>query len=112
MNPNTKAWLNSVSRGAYFPILNNHGLRNHYRSGGTYHDPCDLGRHAGIYEEPRATIRKIAEDFVEMEHHHSQSLCCGAGGGVRGSYPAHSIEMARRRLAEAEALGPEIVLTE
>jgi len=78
----------------------------------TYHDPCDLGRHGGIYDEPRATIRKIAKNFVEMEHHQAQSLCCGAGGGVRGSYPANSIGMARRRLAEAEAIGADVVLTE
>jgi Fe-S oxidoreductase len=78
----------------------------------TYHDPCDLGRHAGLYEEPRETIRRIAPNFVEMEHHHAQSLCCGAGGGVRGSYPTNSIGMARRRLAEAEAVGADVVLTE
>jgi len=78
----------------------------------TYHDPCDLGRHGGIYEEPRTTIKKIADNFIEMEHHHAQSLCCGAGGGVRGGYPSNSIGMARRRLAEAEAIGADVVLTE
>lgn len=78
----------------------------------TYHDPCDLGRHAGIYEEPRRTIGRIAPRFVEMEHHHAQSLCCGAGGGVRASHPAHSIGMARRRLEEAEAVGADVVLTD
>jgi Fe-S oxidoreductase len=78
----------------------------------TYHDPCDLGRHSGLYEEPRETIRKIAPNFKEMEHHHAQSLCCGAGGGVRGSYPVNSVAMARRRLAEAEAIGADVVLTE
>jgi Fe-S oxidoreductase len=78
----------------------------------TYHDPCDLGRHCGIYEEPRQTIRKIAPNFVEMEHHHADALCCGAGGGVRGAYAKNSIAMARRRLAEAEACGAEIVLTD
>jgi Fe-S oxidoreductase len=78
----------------------------------TYHDPCDLGRHCGIYEEPRDTIRKIASDFVEMPHHHVDSLCCGAGGGVRGAFAKNSIAMARRRLREAEEIGAEVVLTE
>jgi Fe-S oxidoreductase len=78
----------------------------------TYHDPCDLGRHCGIYEEPRQIIRRIAPHFVEMAHHHAESLCCGAGGGVRGAYPKNSLAMARRRLKEAEDVGAEVVLTE
>ncbi len=78
----------------------------------TYHDPCDLGRHCGIYEEPRQTIRRIAPNLVEMAHHHADSLCCGAGGGVRGAFAKNSIAMARRRLQEAEDIGAEIVLTE
>ena len=78
----------------------------------TYHDPCDLGRHCGIYEEPRKTIRNIAPSFVEMVHHHADALCCGAGGGVRGAYAKNSVAMARRRLVEAEEIGAEVVLTE
>ena len=77
-----------------------------------YHDPCDLGRHCGIYEEPRETIRKIAPDFVELPHHHADSLCCGAGGGVRGAFAKNSIAMARRRLEDVEEAGAEVVLTE
>jgi Fe-S oxidoreductase len=78
----------------------------------TYHDPCDLGRHCGIYEEPRQTIRKIAPNLVEMQHHHANSLCCGAGGGVRGAFAKNSISMARRRLAEAAEIDAEVLLTE
>lgn len=78
----------------------------------TYHDPCDLGRHCGIYEEPREIIRKIAPNFVEMRHHHADALCCGAGGGVRGAFAKNSIGMARRRLEEAEEIGAEIIFTE
>jgi Fe-S oxidoreductase len=78
----------------------------------TYHDPCGLGRHGGIDEEPRETIRKIASNFVEMRHHHANSLCCGAGGGVRGAFAKNSITMARKRLEEAEEIGAEVVLTE
>ena len=78
----------------------------------TYHDPCDLGRHCEIYEEPRETIRKIAPNFVEMAHHHVDALCCGAGGGVRGAFAKNSIAMARRRLTEAEEIDADVVLTE
>jgi Fe-S oxidoreductase len=78
----------------------------------TYHDPCDLGRHCGIYEEPRDIIRKIAPNFVEMRHHHANSLCCGAGGGVRGAFAKNSITMARKRLEEVEEIDAEVVLTE
>jgi len=78
----------------------------------TYHDPCDLGRHCGIYEEPRETIRKIAPNFIELSHNRVNALCCGAGGGVRGAFPKNSIAMARRRLEEVEEAGAEVVLTE
>lgn len=78
----------------------------------TYHDPCDLGRHCGIYEEPRATIRRFAPNFVEMEHHHAKSLCCGSGGGARGAYPKNSVAMAKNRLAEALAVEADVLLTE
>ena len=78
----------------------------------TYHDPCDLGRHCEIFDEPREIISKIAPNFVELPHSRMDSLCCGAGGGVRGAYAKNSIAMARRRLEEVEEIGAEIVLTE
>jgi Fe-S oxidoreductase len=78
----------------------------------TYHDPCDLGRHTGIYDEPRKTIQKIAPNFVELPNHHADSLCCGAGGGVRGAYARNSLAMARRRLEQVEEVGAELLLTE
>jgi Fe-S oxidoreductase len=78
----------------------------------TYHDPCDLGRHCGIFDEPRETIKKIAPNFVEMPHNRMDSLCCGAGGGVRGAYAKNSIAMARRRLEDVDEIGAEVVLTE
>ena len=78
----------------------------------TYHDPCDLGRHTGIYEEPRETIRKLAPNFVELPENRAQALCCGAGGGVRGAYAKNSLAMARRRLEQVEEVGAEVLLTE
>ncbi|MFC1859552.1 (Fe-S)-binding protein [Thermodesulfobacteriota bacterium] len=78
----------------------------------TYHDPCDLGRHSGLYEEPRETIRKIAPNFVELPRNRAEALCCGAGGGVRGAFAKNSISMARRRLEEVEQVDAEVVLTD
>jgi Fe-S oxidoreductase len=79
----------------------------------TYHDPCDLGRHAGIYDEPRAVIRKIAPHFVEPRRTRENAMCCGSGGGLRGSFPEDSIEISRNRLSQIiEDTGAEILLTE
>ncbi|MFQ5904409.1 MAG: (Fe-S)-binding protein [Candidatus Binatia bacterium] len=79
----------------------------------TYHDPCDLGRHSGIYEEPREIIRKIAPKFVEPERTRENAMCCGSGGGFRGTFPRDSLKIARNRLDRIiEETGAEILLTE
>ncbi len=68
----------------------------------TYHDPCHLGRHVGIYDAPRAAISKIPElEFKEMEFNRQFSHCCGGGGGVRSAFPEQSGDMARTRVDEA-----------
>jgi L-lactate dehydrogenase complex protein LldG len=78
----------------------------------TYHDPCHLGRELGSFDEPRGLFRSLERKWAEMEHHHRESLCCGAGGGVRGFYPKFSRDMARTRVKEAEEAKAEILLTD
>ncbi|MFP6676391.1 MAG: heterodisulfide reductase-related iron-sulfur binding cluster [Pirellulaceae bacterium] len=49
----------------------------------TLHDPCYLGRHNGITDEPRQILAKVSEaPLIEMEQHGTQSFCCGGGGGM------------------------------
>ena len=78
----------------------------------TYHDPCHLGRGLGSYDGARELLKGLGSKFVEMEHHHQESLCCGAGGGVRAFYPKFSRDIARRRVKEAEEVKAEILLTD
>ncbi len=78
----------------------------------TYHDPCHLGRGLGSYDGARELLKGLGSKFVEMEHHHQESLCCGAGGGIRAFYPKFSRDMARRRVKEAEEVRSDILLTD
>ena len=57
-------------------------LLEHIRA--TYHDPCHLGRHGMVYEEPRNILKHISNlEFVEMVPNRQFSICCGAGGGLK-----------------------------
>jgi Fe-S oxidoreductase len=78
----------------------------------TYHDPCHLGRGLGSFDGTRELLKSVGTQFIEMEHHHRESLCCGAGGGVRGFYPKFSRDIARRKVKEAEEVKADILLTD
>jgi Fe-S oxidoreductase len=48
----------------------------------TYHDPCQIARNAGVYEEPRRVLRSVAPNFVELTPTRQENWCCGGGGGL------------------------------
>ncbi len=76
----------------------------------TYHDPCHLGRHSGVYEAPRKILSSIPGlELVEMVRNRQNARCCGAGGGVRSAFKELSDKMADERLKEAEETGAEVL---
>lgn len=77
----------------------------------TYHDPCHLGRHMGIYEEPREIIRTITDDFREMELSREYSFCCGGGGGVASNFTRKANEIAKERIEQAKETKAEYLVT-
>jgi Fe-S oxidoreductase/nitrate reductase gamma subunit len=78
----------------------------------TYHDPCYLGRHNRIFDEPREIIQAIPGiRLKEMTHHHADSLCCGGGGGRMWQDLQGEVKMSAVRIREAEATGAEILIT-
>ena len=78
----------------------------------TYHDPCDLGRRSGVFDEPRYVLNSIPGiELREMANHHQNSLCCGGGGNVETFSPDTVNEAARRRLLQAQATGAQYVVS-
>ena len=76
----------------------------------TYHDSCHLGRHSDVFDEPREVIESVA-NLVEMENCRENSLCCGAGGGVKSAYPEVANQMASSRLAQVRETGCKTLVT-
>ena len=48
----------------------------------TYHDPCKVGRHGGVIDEPRAVLNALGVELRELESHGKMNYCCGGGAGV------------------------------
>ena len=76
----------------------------------TFHDPCYLGRHNGVYDAPREVLTELSVSMPEMEHNHNMSFCCGAGGAQMWKEEEEgSAAVNATRYAEAEATGAETI---
>jgi heterodisulfide reductase subunit D len=81
-------------------------LKNRVELKVTYHDPCHLGRHSGVFDAPRELLGLIPGiELVEMERNRENSRCCGAGGGLKSGYPDMQNQISQKRVAEAIETG-------
>ncbi len=77
-----------------------------------YHDPCYLGRHNGIYDEPREVLKKIPGlELVEMADSGRDSLCCGGGGGRIWMETPKGERFSDLRVKQAVEAGAEVLAT-
>jgi len=86
-------------------------IENKIKERVTYHDPCELGRHLGIYDSPRNVLKSVLKsEIVEMERNRSRAYCCGVPIGL--TYPEVGAKIAAERVKEAISTNAEILTTE
>jgi Fe-S oxidoreductase len=87
-------------------------LSNEYEKRITYHDPCYLGRHNGIYDEPREILNKVPGlELREMPDSREDSLCCGGGGGRVWMETEKGERFSDLRIEQAMGVGAEVLVT-
>ncbi len=97
-----------------FQLMNEGKLKltKEYGKRVTYHDPCYLGRHNGIFDEPRGVLKKISGlELVEMAESREESLCCGMGGSRIWMETAKEERFSNLRLEQAIKAGAEVLAT-
>jgi len=76
----------------------------------SYHDPCYLGRHNGVFDAPRGVIEAVTGTAPrELERHGKNSFCCGAGGGRMWMEEFIGERVNHARVDEALAGNPDTV---
>ena len=75
----------------------------------TFHDPCRLGRHLGVYDAPRKVLEGLGYKVVEMRHARRNATCCGTNGWTHCDAANKAIQV--QRLREAKATGADVMVT-
>ncbi|MBK8027278.1 MAG: 4Fe-4S dicluster domain-containing protein [Chloroflexi bacterium] len=76
----------------------------------TFHDPCYLGRHNDVVDEPRFLLNNLGVNVIEMPRTKKNSFCCGAGGAQFWKEEEHGTKAVNiERYEEAKATGAEVL---
>ncbi|VVB87153.1 CoB--CoM heterodisulfide reductase iron-sulfur subunit D [uncultured archaeon] len=75
----------------------------------TYHDPCRLGRHMGVYDAPRKALTANGAKIKEMDHSKENALCCGVSSFMNCNEQTKALRIAR--MDEAAATGAKTLIT-
>ena len=87
-------------------------FKSEYAKKITYHDPCYLGRHNGVYDEPRQTLQAVPGlELIEMPASRENSLCCGGGGGRIWMETPKEERFSDLRVQQAAETGAEVLVT-
>jgi len=87
-------------------------IAGEYEKKVTFHDPCYLGRHNGIFDEPREILQSIPGlTFLEMAASRTNSFCCGGGGGRVWMETPKGERFSDLRVEQARAIGAEVLVT-
>ena len=77
-----------------------------------YHDPCDIGRHLGIYEPPREILKSVPGlKLVEFKENRNFARCCGGGGGFKAYDTPMSMAIAEKRVLAAIDVGADTIVS-
>jgi glycolate oxidase len=77
-----------------------------------YHDPCDMGRHMGVYEPPRNVLKAIpGVELLEFPLNRALAKCCGGGGGLKGFDNQLASDIGYKRVLSAIELGAEAIVS-
>jgi len=87
-------------------------LPGHFAKRVAYHDPCYLGRHNRVFDQPREVLAAVdGLELVELPDARESSLCCGGGGGRIWMHTDNDERFGNLRLAQAQSVGAQVLAT-